>query len=176
MGNRDITVDLDRPEAMFAPPPEDPMAPGFGRSTGIERLLAQASAMPMANGALIVRMPRPEPGAAERMATGLRRYVDVRVRDVELRRMALRREGLQTLGLALVMILACVVLSVVLDRVLPGDGLTHSLLSDGVVIVGWVALWRPVDMLVFETWLLRREKRILRRLADLPVRVEAAPA
>lgn len=37
------------------------------------------------------------------------------------------------------------------------------------MIVGWIALWHPVDMLFFERIPLVREQRILRRIAGATV-------
>ncbi len=173
-GSDDVMVVLDRPEALFEAPPADPLAPGFALSTGMERILAAVSARSgsqRARTALVVRVGEAGPAASERIVAGIRRYAVVRRADLDLRRLALRREGVQTLWLALALIVVCVLLSMLLEAG-GWDGLIGTLLQDGLLVAGWVALWRPLDLLLFDTWLIRREKRILDAVAVMPVRVE----
>lgn len=43
--------------------------------------------------------------------------------------------------------------------------------SEGVVIVGWVANWRPIEILLFEWWPLARRRKLFERLAAAPVEI-----
>lgn len=43
--------------------------------------------------------------------------------------------------------------------------------SEGAAIVGWVANWRPIEILLFEWWPLARRRRLFERLAAAPVEV-----
>lgn len=45
--------------------------------------------------------------------------------------------------------------------------------SEGAAIVGWVANWRPIEILLFEWWPLSRRRRLFDRLAMAPVDVRA---
>jgi len=55
--------------------------------------------------------------------------------------------------------------------------IAHDLLADqaivdeGLVILGWVAMWRPIEVLLYEWWPLVRRRTLLRRLAAIPVAV-----
>lgn len=42
--------------------------------------------------------------------------------------------------------------------------------SEGLLILAWVALWRPIETIGFDSWESRQERGILRRLARVPVR------
>lgn len=44
---------------------------------------------------------------------------------------------------------------------------------DGLVIVGWVALWRPLEVFLYDWWPIRGEVRLYDRLARMPVQVES---
>lgn len=171
----DVIVDLETADGMFAAPPDDPAAPGFALSTGMERALAGATALGVAErrrARLVVRMPSPGPDDARRIAASVAAYTAARRADARLRMVALRREGLQTLGVASVFIAACLLVWLVVE-LYPREGLLKDLARDGVVIAGWVALWRPLDLLLFDTWLLRRDGRILEAVAAMPIVVEA---
>ena len=45
-----------------------------------------------------------------------------------------------------------------------------EVLSEGLLILAWVALWRPIESIGFDSWDSRIERGILRRLARVPVR------
>jgi hypothetical protein len=45
-----------------------------------------------------------------------------------------------------------------------------EVLSEGLLILAWVALWRPIETIGFDSWERREERGILRRLARVPVR------
>ena len=54
-----------------------------------------------------------------------------------------------------------------------------DVLGEGLLIVGWVGLWRPAEMLLFERLENSADRAVLRRLSRIPVRFQAqvdAPA
>jgi hypothetical protein len=60
-------------------------------------------------------------------------------------------------------------------------GAGGEVLTEGLLILAWVALWRPAEMLIFDSWEQREELRVLRALTRVPVQVavdagEDAPA
>jgi hypothetical protein len=42
---------------------------------------------------------------------------------------------------------------------------------ESLLIGGWVAMWRPMEILLYEYWDLRREQRIYQRLSRVDVRI-----
>ena len=51
-----------------------------------------------------------------------------------------------------------------------------DILREGVTIGGWVALWRPLEIFLYDWWPIRAEARLADRLAVMPVRVRYLPA
>jgi hypothetical protein len=49
----------------------------------------------------------------------------------------------------------------------------YELLGEGLLIIGWVALWRPVEMLLYDWWPLLRRARRFEAIARMPVEVRA---
>lgn len=43
--------------------------------------------------------------------------------------------------------------------------------SESLTIVGWVAMWRPMEIYLYEWWPLRRRGQILRKLSRMPIEV-----
>ena len=42
-------------------------------------------------------------------------------------------------------------------------------LGEGLLILGWVAMWRPVEILLFEHWESHLDHAMLERLASVPI-------
>ena len=48
--------------------------------------------------------------------------------------------------------------------------------KEGLAIVGWVAMWRPLEIYLYDWWPLRAEQVMVRRLARMSVRLVLPPA
>ena len=53
-----------------------------------------------------------------------------------------------------------------------GDGRLSEIIREGFLIGGWVAMWRPLEVFLYDWWPIRAEERLLRRLSTIPVRIE----
>jgi hypothetical protein len=72
------------------------------------------------------------------------------------------RVGRTTLLLGLAVLVACLLLRTVVPAT---DSAVMEAVREGLLILGWVALWRPVEILLFERWESRQERQRLRALA-----------
>lgn len=52
-----------------------------------------------------------------------------------------------------------------------GDEVVDRIFSKGFLIIGWVAMWRPLEILLYEWWPVLSDARLYGRLASLPVEV-----
>jgi hypothetical protein len=50
-----------------------------------------------------------------------------------------------------------------------GLGWLGEVLEEGLIIIGWVALWRPAEIFLYEWWPLHRQRCQMDRLAAMPV-------
>ncbi len=51
-------------------------------------------------------------------------------------------------------------------------GRTAEILREGFLIGGWVAMWRPLEVFLYDWWPIRGEARLYDRLSQMPVRIE----
>ena len=52
-------------------------------------------------------------------------------------------------------------------------GLTERpILREGLVIIGWVAMWRPLEVLLYDWWPLVRQRRLSARVVEAEITVE----
>jgi hypothetical protein len=47
-----------------------------------------------------------------------------------------------------------------------------DVVREGLLIIGWVAMWRPLEVFLYDWWPIRAEGRLLKRLGTIPVRIE----
>ena len=89
--------------------------------------------------------------------------------DLEFRR--LLRDGRTTLVIGLVFLGVCLV-SI---RFVGGQPTAWSgYVAEGLTIAGWVAMWRPMQIYLYDWWPLRRRRRHFERLAEMSVEVVPA--
>ena len=78
------------------------------------------------------------------------------------------REGRVALAIGLAFLILCMSLRQ-LAVVLPSDTL-QRILQEGLLILGWVAMWRPLQIFLYDWWPIRHQVRIYDKLACIPVR------
>lgn len=50
-----------------------------------------------------------------------------------------------------------------------------ALFREGLLIGGWVAMWRPLEVFLYDWWPIRAEARLSERLSTMPVSIEHEP-
>lgn len=72
------------------------------------------------------------------------------------------RQGVLSLLIGTAFVGVCVFAALSIKQY--GTGRTESIIAEGLTIVGWVALWRPVQTFLYDWWPLRRRIRVYRQL------------
>jgi hypothetical protein len=123
-------------------------------------------------GKLIVYLPSAECSTevARTLPDAIVNYFEYRLRQsrIELRRLLGR--GAASLAIGLVFMFACLALR----RWLTVEG-APEVLSEGLLIIGWVALWRPLEIFLYDWWPLHGEGQIFRAIASMPIEVRPVP-
>jgi hypothetical protein len=97
-----------------------------------------------------------------------------RLGRLEFRR--LLKQARTSLLIGLAFLSSCLLASDLLSRIPHGPFLT--VLTESLTIAGWVAMWRPLDMILYDWWPLRRKVQIFKKMSHMPVHLkwtEAAP-
>jgi hypothetical protein len=85
---------------------------------------------------------------------------------------SLRQEGYATLWRGLVFLALCLLGSRLIGEVTLLPGFVEHFIDEGLVIAGWVALWYPLDVLLYQRWPLARERRLYENLRDMRLEFE----
>lgn len=81
------------------------------------------------------------------------------------------RDGRRSLAIGLAVLGVCLLGSAAVESY-PGYRFP-KLVAEGLVIFGWVANWRPMEIFLYEWWPIVRQRNIYRRLAAAPVLVKS---
>jgi hypothetical protein len=77
--------------------------------------------------------------------------------------------------ISLLIAVAFLSVSIALGDALAGhfaDSRFAVLLQEGLLIAGWVAMWRPLEVFLYDWWPIRARVRLFERLGAMPVRIE----
>ena len=121
---------------------------------------------------LVVHLPASaiEPGQQEITQTAVKRHYE---HQAEIARSSFRkllRDGRRSLWIGLATLMACMLVA---DAASLSPWRWVQVLGEGLVIGGWVAMWRPIEILLYDWWPLRRQIAEHERLRDLKVELLA---
>jgi hypothetical protein len=121
---------------------------------------------------LVVHLPEAEARKAEErgVETALAHYFAERARIVDLDLKEHFRAGRRNLGISIPLLIACLTASH-LVRSYWGEGALPVVLRESLIIVGWVANWRPLEMFLYDWWPIARRRDLYRRLANAQVEI-----
>ncbi|MDX2225428.1 MAG: hypothetical protein SFV21_21930 [Rhodospirillaceae bacterium] len=122
---------------------------------------------------LVFHLPAEEAASAagRGLAEAVHNYFEYRAWAMtqDLRR--LMRNGAVSLAIGLVFLFACLVAREFVGRI---EGATASIIAEGLLIIGWVAMWRPLEILLYDWWPIWRQRRLYRALQGMPIACAAA--
>ena len=123
--------------------------------------------------ALLVHLDRSAglPDEATLLGDAIRQYFSGRSTAARQRLKLLFRSGRISLLIGLAFLAAAFATSQLIARLLQANGL-GELLRESVLIGGWVAMWRPIEIFLYDWWPILAEARLYDRLAAMPVHIQ----
>jgi hypothetical protein len=117
--------------------------------------------------------PAPHALDADTVAAAIRQHFAYEVARARRQLRANARVAQVGIVAAAVLLGLCVAVAGALET--QGDAFTWRMIREGIVILGWVALWRPLESLLHDWWPLVAHIRVLRRIASAHVEVRFEP-
>ncbi len=115
-------------------------------------------------------MPLP-PERGNAVQEAVRHYFTHRAEMKQREFRHLMRRGRMSLTVGLLFLVGCLTASELLGTL--GHSTISKIAKEGLTIVGWVAMWFPLQIYLYDWWPLRDQRRVLERLARMRVRVVA---
>ncbi|WP_255334362.1 hypothetical protein [Methanosarcina sp. KYL-1] len=85
--------------------------------------------------------------------------------EIDLKRLLMR--GRRNLMIAVVFLFLCLLMIHLLSSF--EGNLLNSLFSEGLLIIGWVAMWEPVDIFLYRWWPIVHKKKVYEKILSMEV-------
>jgi hypothetical protein len=172
----DVVIELDDPAELFAVDARGLLDGSRRIDSGIdeliERLLAQRRLRSDQRIVLDISGGCPDEVAAD-LVEAVRRYGEMAVRRANRQRDLIWRQGMRSLVSGSLLFATGIALSYWFTRPMVGE-FAGDLFGNGVfLVVAWVGLWYPIDVLFIAREQAKREARVLQLMLTMPVVVRA---
>lgn len=120
---------------------------------------------------LLIHLAKPPAGemaSVEGARESIRHYFDYRAGMVWREFRHLMREGRAALLIGLSFIALC---QVAAQTLLSGPQAWHGMAREGLTVLCWVAMWRPLEIYLYRWWPLLRLRRLYQRLAAMEIEI-----
>ncbi|HZP61135.1 MAG TPA: hypothetical protein VFB27_12495 [Opitutaceae bacterium] len=123
---------------------------------------------------LVVHLAQPPPATAAQVAESVQHYFRYRADITRNELRELFREGRSSLAVGLIFLAVCMVASQAVLGL--GEGSWQSIVHEGLIITGWVAMWRPMQVYLYDWWPMHRRRRTYDKLGRISVELVAPGA
>ena len=122
---------------------------------------------------LLIYLPQEKmnPSQNQPLELAIRHHFQLRTQEQAGDIEELRRLGHKGLMFGFMIMLLCTLLSITLMNAFPSSGFIGTL-EQSLIIFGWVALWRPIEILLYDRWPLVRKHKLLQRLCNLNITIK----
>ena len=180
MDTNTIKIDLNNIEELFGQPGADPFDPDSRYIAGIEEVVAQLdllSPRQRREQHILITLPQQLSDASleDKTRAALHRYCDARVEQSRRELESVKKKGPRALTYSLIIIAIGLTLAGLLINSNILSDTFRVLLSNGLTIFAWVALWEPAGNYLYEWMPLARNKRMYQLLKGLELSLEFRP-
>jgi hypothetical protein len=171
-----IEVFVDRIEQLFNSMDPSPFQERDLDDDAEEFIVSWAQEFPRRDPvSLVIRVNQTpvQPDAQHLVETAVHHYFAYRSRLKRLELRHLLKEGRTSLFIGLTFLAACMVTSQLLRR---QEGTIPIVVREGLIIAGWVAMWRPMEIFLYAWWPLLRKGRLYQKLSGMHVEVRTRSA
>jgi hypothetical protein len=119
---------------------------------------------------LVIQLSLPAPDdRAAGVEDAVRHYFAARATIKRLEFSELMRRGRLSLLVGSAFLASCLLLGQAASRL--GSSAIADFIREGLTIFGWVAMWRPLEIYLYDWWPLLEERRRFEQLAQIKVRI-----
>lgn len=124
---------------------------------------------------IMIHLPSAEAGGegAQHIPEAVRNYFGHRAEVTGWELRDLFRRGRASFVIGVTVLGVCIIIGKSSGELL-GTGYLRRFFDEGLIILGWVANWRPVEIFLYDWWPIVGRRRLYRRLASAAVRVVAS--
>ena len=182
---KDITLSVNSIDQLFIAPPLNPFAKDEVELLGQPALMRVFKKMEpdslrrqkKVRLTLLLPPDQISTDLSERGQNALQRYGQAQIEDNRLRIKRTIWVGLRGFPLGLLFLGVCMGLSATFGSqvitFIPEN--INSLLAEGLVVIGWIALWNPVSAFIYDWVPFHRENQVYRKMMAMEIRFKPQP-
>jgi hypothetical protein len=119
---------------------------------------------------LVFYLPEPERSAAESIfPSALHNHFDYCERSEQRRLRVILRQGRIALIVGLSFLFVCLTLSDFVGKL--GKSSFIHFVEEGLIIIGWVALWQPAEIFLYQWWPVRYRQKVFQKLSRIAIEI-----
>lgn len=99
------------------------------------------------------------------------KYCDYKIKIINEENNQQRIEIIKTLSSAIIILTGCLLLSNYIESSNLFKGVINHIISEGLFIGGWVSLWHPIELLLYERWNERWDKYIYEEIKKVDISI-----
>ncbi len=168
----DITLHLDNLEQFFAVPESNPFVPHTQFDPGIDTLVGELKPKALirkVRTTIVLPPNQINPDAETQLRAALTQYCQHYIRKNRQDLISLRWQGIKALQNGLIFLGACLLLSTLFENAETLQEWVRRLGSEGFLIAGWVSLWHPIEILLYEWWPFSRQIHIHESIMQMDI-------
>jgi len=172
----EITLHLDDIQQLFQAPELDPFSGHDHSLSGMEQILNELkpkSLMRPVRTIILLRRTHPPEDIEQNCRLAVQKFCAAQIHQITNELAALRRQGIKALQTGLLFLAVCLLLSTLFDGLETLPKLLRRFLSEGFLIAGWVSLWHPTELLLYEWLPYRRDIKLYERIKNMELVIRA---
>jgi hypothetical protein len=172
----DVALRLNDIRDLFEKPEFDPLRGRYSELSGLEQITSELKPLSLQRPLrTTISLPRDKvAGDSARVASeAIHGYCDLRIRQIENEMASLRWQGIKALQTGILFLATCLLLSAFFGQLEVLPEFLRTFLSEGFLIAGWVSLWHPTEILLYEWWPYWRDKQLYKRIRDMEIIITA---
>lgn len=170
----EITLKLSEIKHLFQESEFDPFIPQQDSSSGIDQIINTLKPQSLTcklRTTILLPADRLSENLEQSTIEALQCYCTARIERTTNDLATLRGRGIRALKRGLLFLALCLLLSTLFDGLDSLPGLIRRFLSEGCLIAGWVSLWHPIELLLYEWGPYWREKKIYELIKDMELKL-----
>ena len=121
---------------------------------------------------LYLKTPPAQPDPERWVAQAIHHNFAERARLARAELRALLRQGRASLAIGVAFLVSCLLLAQFVGTL--ATGMVPRVLGESLTIAGWVAMWRPLEIYLYDWWPLLQKQRLYARMSRMPVELRIA--
>ncbi len=168
----DIKVHLDNLEQFFAVPEPAPFDPLTRFASGLETIVSELKPKALirkVRTTIILPADQLLPDTEVRLREALMRYCQYHIRQTRQDLISLRWQGIKALQNGIIFLGVCLLLSTLFENADMLPVWLRRFGGEGFLIAGWVSLWHPIEILLYEWWPFSRQIHIYESIMRMDI-------